>query len=196
MLWGFKKPLKNCYSWSSGFPSGPGLQDVGSRQSQKWRQTGPSPRKIITCEPRKKRKRPYFPLCWLFKRDPYILVYYNPHIPVEYNPLHTLNLRVFSSLLRWKSFHKNPWNYHHTLSLSKGPSTRTYRLHNSRVRRPHTIQHSHQACKVHNRCCWSRSSRLFLHHAVQHHFVRRLRVQNFLHVVTQNRWGKGLGEGV
>ena len=115
-FWWFKKPLKSCYSWSSGFPSGPGLQDVGSRQSETWRQTGASPRKIITCEPRKKRKRPYFPLCWLFKRNPYILVYYNPHIPVEYNPLYTLNLRVFSSLLGWKSFHKNPWNYHHTLS--------------------------------------------------------------------------------
>ena len=35
------------------------------------------PRKII--EPRKK-KRPHFPLYWLFNRDPYVMVYYNPHI--------------------------------------------------------------------------------------------------------------------
>ena len=41
------------------------------------------------------KKMPYFPLYKLLNRDPYNMVYYNPHLTGQYNPLATLNNQGF-----------------------------------------------------------------------------------------------------
>ena len=64
-----------------------------------------------------KKKTYYFPLCWLFNRDPYNGLLWSLYIWVGFHPLKTLNNQVFFSLLTYSHAFSNegigclwPWN--------------------------------------------------------------------------------------